>query len=399
MGKGKGENGGYTFGQTIEFSLLFIAVITVMTFMIVLVLFFKCYKVIFAYLVTAYSFSLGVTGWVFVCAILGDVVGIPIDSVSMSILMYNFAIGGCLAIFWQGKIVKPIKKIFMDFYLICISILMAYIFSQFSQLGGELLVWSILVALAFYDLCAVLSPCGPLKLLLKVVSSDKDGKTGDQLSGLLYTAGAGEDTMEQLYGGGEDNHGNDSTPMLRINKYQMFNCRNDIRIGMVKEPTKIHGNMADRSETSLSGATTPQNHSSRIESEKSRPVRLGLGDFIFYSILTSTAGKFGGYLAATVCILTILVGLGSTLMLLVVAKQALPALPIPILMCVLLYSIVRASTIDYFSDVLGQGYIFVILMVQAVSEIFCTSLHALFRKYLRVHDAFIQYESNRQIWV
>ena len=57
----------------------------------------------------------------------------------------------------------------------------------------------------------MLSPCGPLKLLLKVVSSDKDGKTGDQLSGLLYTAGDGEDTMEQFYGGGEDNHGNENT--------------------------------------------------------------------------------------------------------------------------------------------------------------------------------------------
>ena len=135
VGKGKGEDGGYTFGQTIEFSLLFIAVITVMTFMIVLVLYFKCYRVIFCYLVMAYSFSLGVTGWVFVSAILGDVVGMPIDTVSMSFTMYNFAIGGCLAIFWQGKIVKPIKKIFMDFYLISISILMAYIFRNLASLG------------------------------------------------------------------------------------------------------------------------------------------------------------------------------------------------------------------------------------------------------------------------
>eukprot|EP00944_MAST-04C_sp_MAST-4C-sp1_P009664 g9664.t1 len=357
VGKGKGEDGGYTFGQTIEFSLLFVAVITVMTFMIVLVLFFKCYRVIFCYLVIAYSFSLGVTGWVFVSAILGDVVGIPIDTVSMSFIMYNFAIGGCLAIFWQGKIVKPIKKIFMDFYLISISILMAYIFSQFSQLGGELLVWSILVALAFYDLCAVLSPCGPLKLLLKVVSSDKEGKTGDQLSGLLYTAGDGEDTMEQFYGGGEDNHGNDNTSHAgnkAVSNVQLSEMSSGNSNDGAPERNQI---VADHSETSLSGNATSQDHNSQPKPEKSRPVRLGLGDFIFYSILTSTAGKFGGYLAAAVCILTIQVGLGSTLMLLVVAKQALPALPIPILICVLLYSILRASTIDYLSGALGQGYI------------------------------------------
>ena len=39
--------------------------------------------------------------------------------------------------------------------------------------------------LAFYDLCAVLTPCGPLKWLIKVVQSDPDQRP---LPGLLYEA-------------------------------------------------------------------------------------------------------------------------------------------------------------------------------------------------------------------
>ena len=195
VGEGKGSDGTFTFGQNVQFALLFIGLITVMTFVIVLVLYCKCYRVMFGYLLFAYSLTLGFTGGLFVNALVADVFGIPVDSVSLVFIMYNFAVGGCLSIFWKSDLlIKPILKIFTDFYLVAISILMAYIFSQFSQIGGEVIIWCILVALAFYDLCAVLSPCGPLKLLLKVVSNDKDGKAGDQLSGLLYEAGDGNDT-------------------------------------------------------------------------------------------------------------------------------------------------------------------------------------------------------------
>eukprot|EP00943_MAST-04B_sp_MAST-4B-sp1_P005287 g5287.t1 len=342
VGEGTGENGSYTFLQTVTFAVLFIALITAMTFLIVLVLYFKCYRVMFAYLLLAYSATLGFTGFLFVNSLVGDVFGIPIDLVSLIFIMYNFAIGGCLAIFWKGNLIKPIKKVFTDFYLVAISILMAYIVSQLSQIGGELIIWSILVALACYDLCAVLSPCGPLRLLLKVVSDDKDGKAGDQLSGLLFEAGDGD------------------IPLIDVN------IKNDNQEQQLKDAAR------EKQDTSVSTVATTQttvsitnnnnvaNHSdngSKIPSQKSRPIRLGLGDFIFYSVLVSTAGHFGGYTAAFVCILTILIGLGSTLMLLIVARKALPALPIPILCCVIFYSLVRFATLDYLSDIMGQGYV------------------------------------------
>merc|ERR1711988_190142 len=230
---------------------------------------------------------------------------------------------------------------------------MAYIFSQFSQIGGEVIIWCILVALAFYDLCAVLSPCGPLKLLLKVVSNDKDGKAGDQLSGLLYEAGDGNDTDINLI----NEEAQERKQEVAYKKSNLEELRNNNRNEEDDLDPLTSSNLLLNDELSLLNSINDKNNSKvQRSTQKSRPIRLGLGDFIFYSVLVSTAGHFGGAVAAIVCMLTIQVGLGTTLMLLVVAKKALPALPIPILFCVIIYSLFRFSTLSYVSDIMSHGY-------------------------------------------
>lgn len=47
-------------------------------------------------------------------------------------------------------------------------------------------VWSLLVALALYDLCAVLTPCGPLRKLVELAQERQD-----PIPGLLYEADVG----------------------------------------------------------------------------------------------------------------------------------------------------------------------------------------------------------------
>ena len=47
-------------------------------------------------------------------------------------------------------------------------------------------VWSLLVALALYDLCAVLTPCGPLRKLVELAQERQD-----PIPGLLYEAEVG----------------------------------------------------------------------------------------------------------------------------------------------------------------------------------------------------------------
>ena len=60
------------------------------------------------------------------------------------------------------------------------------------------------------------------------------------------------------------------------------------------------------------------------------------GDFIFYSVLVSEAAN--AHFATFVgCLLVVIIGLGSTLLLLAVYEQALPALPISIALGVIMW--------------------------------------------------------------
>ena len=83
-------------------------------------------------------------------------------------------------------------------------------------------------------------------------------------------------------------------------------------------------------------------------------IKLGLGDFVFYSVLVSRAALFDSASMAA-CFVAILMGLGGTLILLAVFQKALPALPISIFLGVLVYLLTRATLIPFVSEVSLAG--------------------------------------------
>jgi hypothetical protein len=95
----------------------------------------------------------------------------------------------------------------------------------------------------------------------------------------------------------------------------------------------------------LSSSSLQEHHGGRGAPEE-RSIKLGLGDFVFYSVLVGKAALYG-FATCAACFLVIISGLGATLVLLSVFRKALPALPISIGLGVLFYLLTRVVIIPY----------------------------------------------------
>ena len=163
-------------GESVVNALVIVSVICALTFLIVLMYKYKFMKCLIGYMILSSGMLLGfLASQMFVVAI--DRYHWTIDKVTFGVLMYNFAVTGCVSIFAPPGVVSPAAT---QGYLIATSVIVAWQLSHFS----EILAWVLLVLLACYDLFAVLSPCGPLKALVKLMQSHD----APPMPGLLYEA-------------------------------------------------------------------------------------------------------------------------------------------------------------------------------------------------------------------
>lgn len=288
-------------GESLVNAVVIVAVLAAATFCIVCLYKYRFTNILTGYMVLSSGILLGVMGgqlW----ADLFKSWQLPCDKITFGLGCINFAVVGVIAIFWQVGIPKAMTQ----FYLVCTAVLLCRTLSQFEVWTG----WCLLVVLAAYDLCAVMTPCGPLRILVELMEEQKT-----PLPGLLYEA---------------DIRTSASSSTVSMSK------------------ALSNGNIAH----------THVGKERENKSEEKNSLKLGLGDFVFYSVLISKAASAGGFAVSMICFTVVLSGLGLTLFLLALHGKALPALPISISLGVVFFVFSVYAVVPFLENVLAAEIYF-----------------------------------------
>ena len=96
-----------------------------------------------------------------------------------------------------------------------------------------------------------------------------------------------------------------------------------------------------------------QQEQDEMLSPEERSIKLGLGDFVFYSVFVARAAG-NGWAGFASSMVVILYGLGGTLVLLSVFEKALPALPISLFVGLVFYFVCEEIFVPLLADFHGQ---------------------------------------------
>ncbi|KAL0904853.1 hypothetical protein M5K25_027011 [Dendrobium thyrsiflorum] len=307
-------------------SLLFIAVITILTFFLVLLFYLRCTPCLKSYMAFSSFVVLSFLGGEISLLLLSRFV-VPIDAFSFLLLLFNFSVVGTLSVFLAKAPISLTQG-----YLVIIGVLVAYWFT----LLPEWTTWALLISMALYDLAAVLLPVGPLRLLVELAIS-----RDEEIPALVYEARP-VDTQasgRRLWRERRNFEGNPGSVSDTL-RHENLTPQTTMTI-------TVEASDEDSASTELvAPLVSQQPRRQEIEAVEgiglgsSGAIKLGLGDFIFYSVLVGRAALYD-FMTVYACYLAIVAGLGVTLLLLAFYRKALPALPVSIAFGVLFYVLTR----------------------------------------------------------
>ncbi|KAJ8980679.1 hypothetical protein NQ317_013291 [Molorchus minor] len=302
-------------------SLILMAVIVLMTVLLIVLYKYRCYKTIHGWLIISSLMLLSIFSYLYLEEVL-RAFNIPMDYPTLLVIMWNFGVMGMIVIHWQGPL------ILQQAYLIFVAALMALVFIKYLP---EWTTWAVL---------AVISIWGPLRILVETAQERNE----QIFLALIYFS-----TYMYAY---TSMATGDEVPNVTTSRSTSEDH------GFTQDWVENHANRVDQRQLEVHNMPSGQPRTQIHQEEEERGVKLGLGDFIFYSVLVGKASSYGDWNTTLACFVAILIGLCLTLLLLAMFRKALPALPISVTFGLIFYFGTK-EIVSPFADSLANEQVFI----------------------------------------
>jgi presenilin 1 len=299
--------------ESFKIALIIISIIAFATCLLVIFVYYNCIKFLYIYLFLTVICVFSLLNISILSMIIAQL-NSSIDWLTIIFYVYNILTMAIISMFWLSPdIIKQIITIYQ-----CI-IMILYVL----KIAPEWIAWALLPLLAIWDMIAVLLPFGPLYLLINLFQK----RQLEVPPMMIYTTG--------LWFKNQNMNKNN----LKIKKNFFFIQQwSSLNLLFISNNTLKYF----YKKKSISNIIKNTNASSDKQSSKKSQTRksmLGLGDFIFYSILlaktvfTSECNLF----AIIIIYLSIIMGMLATTIILIILHRPLPALPISLLIGLIVF--------------------------------------------------------------
>ncbi|XP_026833265.1 presenilin homolog isoform X3 [Drosophila erecta] len=358
------------FWSALANSLILMSVVVVMTFLLIVLYKKRCYRIIHGWLILSSFMLLFIFTYLYLEELL-RAYNIPMDYPTALLIMWNFGVVGMMSIHWQG----PLRL--QQGYLIFVAALMALVFIKYLP---EWTAWAVLAAISIWDLIAVLSPRGPLRILVETAQerneqifpaliysstvvyalvntvtpqqSQATASSSPSSSNSTTTTRATQNSLASPEAAATS--GSRTAEAAGFTQEWSANLSERVARRQIEVQSTQSGN-AQRSNEYRTVTAPDQNHP---DGQEERGIKLGLGDFIFYSVLVGKASSYGDWTTTIACFVAILIGLCLTLLLLAIWRKALPALPISITFG-LIFCFATSAVVKPFMEDLSAKQVFI----------------------------------------